>query len=379
MKRAFRGIRSSVVGIVMAATVASVGAVVGVANAVAAGQFTTTGNVNMRSGPGTSYQILAVVPLGATVTASGSTSGSWTEVTYNGRTGYVSSSYLRATAAPAAAPATATASGTKTTTTSVNVRSGPGTSFAVVGTAAAGTAVPTTGNTSGGWTEVVWAGTNRWISSSYLTGGSSQPTQPAASTTATVGQVKTTANLYLRTDSYLGAGIEGTLPAQSIVDVTGRTSPAYTQILYQGRLLWIATAYTVAVTQAPVALVSTVDTRIQKVVDYAKAHLGDDYVWGGEGPNVFDCSGLTMLAYRQIGISLPHYSVSQSQLGKAVARADLKAGDLIFWYSPVRHVSLYVGNGQMVHAANPTRGVVTESVDGYAKYAFFAGARRFVS
>lgn len=99
-----------------------------------------------------------------------------------------------------------------------------------------------------------------------------------------------------------------------------------------------------------------------KAVAYVKAHLGDDYVWAAEGPDEFDCSGLTLAAYKSAGIPLPHYSGAQAELGKAVTLATMKPGDLIFWYSPIHHVSIYVGDGYMIHAQNPTVGVVKTKV-----------------
>ncbi|MBI5232111.1 MAG: C40 family peptidase [Coriobacteriales bacterium] len=86
------------------------------------------------------------------------------------------------------------------------------------------------------------------------------------------------------------------------------------------------------------------------VVDYAKSRLGLPYVWGASGPNSFDCSGLTMWCYAQIGISLPHHSGSQIGVGQRVSRADLQPGDLVFFGSPIHHVGMYVGGGQMIHA-----------------------------
>ncbi|PWW24753.1 NlpC/P60 family protein [Geodermatophilus normandii] len=95
----------------------------------------------------------------------------------------------------------------------------------------------------------------------------------------------------------------------------------------------------------------------------ALAQVGDPYVWGAGGPNSFDCSGLTQYAYAAAGISLPHSSSMQSRMGTAVSRADLQPGDLIFYYSPVSHVSMYVGNGQMVHASTSGQPVKVVSVD----------------
>ncbi|MFC7730624.1 NlpC/P60 family protein [Actinomadura keratinilytica] len=83
---------------------------------------------------------------------------------------------------------------------------------------------------------------------------------------------------------------------------------------------------------------------------YAMTKIGKPYVWGAEGPNAFDCSGLVMWAYRQVGISLPHYTGSQWNAGTHISRDQLQPGDLVFFYSDLHHVGLYVGNGKMLHA-----------------------------
>lgn len=101
----------------------------------------------------------------------------------------------------------------------------------------------------------------------------------------------------------------------------------------------------------------------QIAVDTALAQVGDPYVWGAGGPNAFDCSGLTQYAYAAAGISLPHSSRMQSGMGTPVSRAELQPGDLIFYYSPVSHVSMYIGNGQMVHASTSGQPVKVVSVD----------------
>ncbi|WP_138758140.1 C40 family peptidase [Modestobacter altitudinis] len=104
----------------------------------------------------------------------------------------------------------------------------------------------------------------------------------------------------------------------------------------------------------------------------ALAQVGDMYGVGASGPDTFDCSGLTMYAYAAAGITLPHSSRAQSTMGVAVSRAELQPGDLVFFYSPVSHVGLYIGNGQMVHASVTGKPVAVTSVDkgGYV------GARR---
>lgn len=118
-----------------------------------------------------------------------------------------------------------------------------------------------------------------------------------------------------------------------------------------------------AVAPAAVARPVAASGAAQVAVDTALAQVGDPYVWGAGGPNAFDCSGLTQYAYAAAGISLPHSSRMQSQMGTAVSRAELQPGDLIFYYSPVSHVSMYIGNGQMVHASTSSQPVKVVSVD----------------
>ena len=87
---------------------------------------------------------------------------------------------------------------------------------------------------------------------------------------------------------------------------------------------------------------------------YALTRLGDAYVWGAAGPGQFDCSGLVMWAYAQVGISLEHYTGDQWNEGEHIPRSQLQPGDLVFFFPDIGHVGLYVGHGLMVDA--PTYG-----------------------
>jgi len=122
----------------------------------------------------------------------------------------------------------------------------------------------------------------------------------------------------------------------------------------------------VSVAAAPAAAPNAV---AQRAVDVTLAQQGDPYGWGAAGPNAFDCSGLTSFAYRQAGISLPRTSRGQAGVGTPVSKSDLKPGDLVFFYSPISHVGLYIGNGQMVHASTagqPVKVVNLNSVPGFS-------------
>jgi cell wall-associated NlpC family hydrolase len=101
----------------------------------------------------------------------------------------------------------------------------------------------------------------------------------------------------------------------------------------------------------------------QTAVDTARAQVGKAYEYGAAGPDSYDCSGLTQYAYRSAGIELPHSSRSQSELGTPVDRANLLPGDLVFFYEPVSHVGIYVGDGQMVDAGDEQTGVSQRTVD----------------
>jgi peptidoglycan DL-endopeptidase CwlO len=87
---------------------------------------------------------------------------------------------------------------------------------------------------------------------------------------------------------------------------------------------------------------------------FALTRRGDPYVWGGAGPNDFDCSGLVMWAYGKVGISLPHFTGDQWNSGEHISRSQLEPGDLVFFFPDISHVGLYVGDGLMLDA--PTFG-----------------------
>ncbi|WP_418465911.1 SH3 domain-containing protein [Enterocloster bolteae] len=102
-------------------------------------------------------------------------------------------------------------------------------------------------------------------------------------------------------------------------------------------------------------------SRRSKVVNYALQFVGNPYVWGGTSlTKGVDCSGFTMQVMKQFGVSLPHYSGSQAKMGKAVTSGNMRPGDLIFYAGSggqVNHVAIYIGNGQVVHAASRKSGI----------------------
>jgi cell wall-associated NlpC family hydrolase len=113
------------------------------------------------------------------------------------------------------------------------------------------------------------------------------------------------------------------------------------------------------------------------VVSYALSQIGTPYVWGGAAPGGFDCSGLVMWAYAQVGVSLPHSTYSQYTMGVPVSKDQLAPGDLVF-FNGLGHVGMYIGNGQFVEAPH-TGGVVQISNLNEGWYAAtYVGARRIL-
>jgi cell wall-associated NlpC family hydrolase len=98
---------------------------------------------------------------------------------------------------------------------------------------------------------------------------------------------------------------------------------------------------------------SAPSSRAAQAVAFAEAQLGKPYVWGATGPSSFDCSGLTQAAWKAAGVTLPRTTYDQIDAGTRVSRDQLQPGDLVFFYTDVSHVGIYVGNGKMIHAPKP--------------------------
>ena len=121
------------------------------------------------------------------------------------------------------------------------------------------------------------------------------------------------------------------------------------------------------------------NSKIDKIVNLAKAQIGKPYRWGAAGPSSFDCSGFTTYIYKNgAGISLPRTSVSQSKTGTKVSRSNLKTGDLVFFNTSgkgVSHVGMYIGDSKFIHSSS-SKGIRIDSLNStYYKSRFISGSR----
>jgi cell wall-associated NlpC family hydrolase len=138
-----------------------------------------------------------------------------------------------------------------------------------------------------------------------------------------------------------------------------------------------ATAASNDSTTIPASIIAPSSSVGGGAVSAAMAEIGKPYVWAAAGPDSFDCSGLVMFAYAQVGVSLPHSSYAQWNVGVPISKDQLQPGDLVF-FDGLGHVGLYVGGGQFIHAPHTGTTVQISSLDDAYYAANYVGARRIL-
>ena len=238
MKKAIKGLRLTATATALAVSAQLFGSVaLGPGADALNGTVEATTRVHVRTQPTTSSTSLTVLNPGQKVQAKGTTNG-WTKVDWNGRTAYVYSKYLTTTASSTPVVNTGTSS-SATTTANLNVRTGPSLQYRIVAVAPRGTTVSLTGRTSGSFAQVMWQGTERWMSTQYLSMGTSTPVAPDAKT----GSVQTTANLNIRTGSSTSYRRVAVAPRGTILAATGKTANGFNEVIWQGALRWASSQY----------------------------------------------------------------------------------------------------------------------------------------
>ena len=328
----------------------------------------TADALNVRSGPSTSYGITTKLYKGDKVEIL-ETSNGWHKIkASNGKIGWVSGDYIKVSSGSTSQPSTSTTKAT-VTATSLNVRSGAGTSYSVITKLPKGTVVDVLESASNGWKKIKTSGgTTGWVSGEYLTTGSAGNSSTNNSTSQT--SYKATVNtdsLNMRKGAGTSYSVITKLSNGTVVDVLESASNGWKKIkTSNGTIGWVSGSY---LANGVVEQTSTPSTnKVQAVIDLAHKQLGKPYVWGAEGPNSFDCSGLIYYVYKNAAsITLPRTSSDQYSAGVAVSRSNLKAGDLIFSSTDgtgnITHVAIYVGDGQMIHAPRNGKNVEKVSIN----------------
>lgn len=404
------------------------------------GTGTITGNdVRMRSGAGTGSSIVGTYDKGVKMTVTGA-SGNWYAVSYNGKSGYVSADYMSvsvqsSTETPAPSATTPVSGSTftgKIIGTSVRMRSGPGTSYSVLGSYSNGVTMTVTGSKNG-WYAVNYNGKAGYVSGDYMRVTPKQSYSSASSGTVNGSNVRmrmgpstsfsivttyssgksvkitgVTDNWYeVSIDGKYGymskdyvkvsgtsAGTSPVKPAQSM-DAVGtvngncvrmRSGPSTsyavigyynrgTQVKISGKTnnwYYVSVNGTTGYISADYVKTGTVNALGNQIVATAKEYLGTPYVWGGTSPRGFDCSGFVYYVYQQYGYPLQRRaSLQYAYNGVSVSKSELQPGDLVFFsdsVDPIGHVGMYIGNGQFIHASSGQGCVCITALEGSSYY-----------
>lgn len=207
------------------------------------------------------------------------------------------------------------------------------------------------------------------------TTSTAKTTTSASTLPATIGQKITTTSANVRTTGDRTGTILTTLPASTVVAVTGATTASYSQVVVNGRAGWVYSSY-LRTYSAP-STSTKASTLGQKAANYALAQVGKDYAYGKTGPDAFDCSGLVVAAYRSVGLTAPHSHAGQASMGTSVSRNDLRPGDVLALGSSMQAMALYVGNDTIVIADGPGYGVRTDNLTNRLKWEPLYTARRY--
>lgn len=292
--------------------------------------FVKATSLNLRQQPSTDSPILATACSGECVVILGQENG-WYRVNYNLQEGYMSADYLTVSTAENAELGYGTVTGS-----GVNLRSGPSTSHARVGTASYGDKCYIIGLNQG-WYKVLYGSITCYIRSDYLS-LSEIPYENRASANTPK---------YFRQGKAIAA-----LPSSSTVNQAGSTSSS----------------------------VSSSSATGAQILAKATQYLGTPYAYGGASPSGFDCSGFVYYVYGTFGLSVGRTPEAQYNAGTVVDKASLQPGDIVLfantYASGISHSGIYAGNGQFIHSPN-SRSTVSYSdlTSGYWSEHFYCGIR----
>lgn len=278
--------------------------------------------------------------------------------------------------------------GTVTTSSAVNFRQEATTQSESMGKLSDGTRVAILDETDG-WYKVAYNGEVGYMSADYV---ESQPIMNIECGGAKV----TTSVLNMRS----GPGTENSIVTKlyegSVAKIIGINN-AWFKVQYGGETGYISPDYVsivpykaTAAASAPVAVstssgsASTASGTRQQIIDYAAKLLGCKYVYGGNTPSGFDCSGYVKYVFKHFGVDLTRTSANQYANSVRIKKSELKIGDLVFFSqnagsSKVGHVGIYVGGGQFIHAAAPGKGVRYDSLNSTYYSSHYIGSGRVLS
>jgi uncharacterized protein YgiM (DUF1202 family) len=343
--------------------------------------------VNVRTDYSTSSDSLGVLGGGYSIPRTGIVSNGWSRVLYDGETAYIQSEFLT-TEQPAVSGDTEI-NETVYTTTAVNVRQAASTSSEILGLAEAGTKFTRTME-SGAWSRIKYDGQDAYIKSEFLTTTAPEtaqepepepepePEQPAVSDGVTewYDTVWATTTVNIRSGAGTSYSWVGMLYAGDSIERTGKTDNGWSRVNYNGQTAYINSDY--LTTEEPTVQSGSQDTSVgsssssdtyslgQEIANFALQFVGYPYVYGGNSlTGGVDCSGFAQQVYLHFGYSITRTAQAQAGDGTPVSIDSLQPGDLVFYADDdgsIGHVTIYIGGGQVVHASNPSNGIMVSDM-----------------
>ena len=372
-------------------------------------KVTSSSNLRLRSGPGTSYDTLTKLSNGAIAEILGVSKG-WIKVKYQSYTGYLSAEYV--TVVPTSNSNTGgsntdtnnnsnntesnsnTTSNLKVTSSgNLRMRSGPSTSYSIVTSLKPGTIVQNLG-ASGSWFKVQYGNYTGYVSEDYVaatsetgssssnSGNSSSSSGNNSSTTLDGVKVTSSGRLNMRKGAGTSYSIVTKLPSGAVAKLVSKDGDWY-KVTYNGYTGYVSAEYCKLVKyEANSSTDSNTTSSVRdKVVAYAKTFLGTKYVYGGTTPEGgFDCSGYVKYVLAKHGYTIPRTSASQYSGTTRINKSELKPGDLIFFGTSgtVNHVGMYIGNNNFIHAENSKTGVCISSLSSSYYSSHYIGCGRVI-
>lgn len=338
--------------------------------------------LNVRSGPSTDNEVIGKLYENNTVKILESSNG-WYKIQKNdGQTGWVSGEYI--TLKSNSGNDSSSDSSFKATVTAsvLNVRSGPSTNDIVISKINTGTEVEVLEESNGWYKVKLKNGQVGWASAQYLSTNSMSDNQGSSNQDSSnevniskTGIVKADV-LNIRSNPGTNNSIIGKLYNGESITVLSEQNNWYKIKKSNGQTGWVSAQYISINSTSDNQEINNEDSsneatdenidKADKVVALAEKQIGKPYVWGAEGPDSFDCSGLVYYVYKEaVGINLPRVSRDQYNVGTYISKENLKPGDLVFSSTndagTITHVGIYVGDNKMIHSPNSGKNV--EKVD----------------
>ncbi|PEK99730.1 hypothetical protein CN601_22945 [Bacillus sp. AFS017336] len=353
--------------------------------------YKSSGNgVRIRSGAGTSYQILGSVNKGQSIEVISYSNG-WYKVKVNGITGYMSATYVeKVTESNSSTNQVVTSGNYISTGNGVRIRSGAGTNYQIIGSVNKNQKLDVI-SSSNGWYKVKVNGLTGYMSASYVAKVTESNSNTDSNPVVSTGNYITTGSVNIRSGAGTSYQILGSVNKNQKLDVISSVSGWY-KVKVNGLTGYISASYVAKATNSSSNSNNSQQNNtqpdnsqtfnVQSLITYSKKYLDVPYVWGGATPSGFDCSGFISYVFKEFGVSLPRTNVAGYWYNNSNLKTvnNAQPGDLIvfkdtYTYGP-SHMGIMINNTEFIHASSSS-GVTISNVNNTYWDQHFLGFKRF--